>query len=949
MIPMRFPARLSALMLGGALVMSCDTLPTSPTGGTVDDTQRPQLTFRLSGGVNNTVALGTPLTVSITATDNKGVASFLTTIRNSSAVLGVDTATIKPAQVSVTRIVAVPLAGVARGDRVTIRTTITDVGANVRTDSIVVSIANPTITFDASMIGAKVNVGDSILVKARLQDAAGLDKVVFKGFSLRGDPNVGRQDTVVRYASVGAPSLTTSFPIGVTDTVVSRYIFATVPIDTVTDSLVVTGELTDLLGGTATARTALKVVRGPSVIVLSPTAGDSATPNAGLTVTLRGRDGTGVARMGFRMQGASNWPTKLDTTLTQLYPSGPRDTTFVGTVQIPGDAPLKSLITITPVSLNAGGQEGASAPTQIAVRAGLPPAPRVFQQIAKRIETVDSVTVTASGNGLTYVGYELRDSTGVKIVRDSIPLTSPYPSNWVATFPVKLASTLQGRNVNLRSFAYDQGGRIGYSLRSGATTFEPNVLNAQVDTALVVYGRTYPLPSARNGTIADLAIDQKRGNVFLSSIDYGRLEVWQRGSQTFDPNGIVVGSQPWGMALSRTAPSGDTLYVANSGGTNLSRVFIGGAASGMREDLANRLLTRVSFLFRVTEVRDQGTGRIRLTVSPPILFSDRPQFVEQSKAGRLYISTKPTLAAPTGTVRYLDPAAPAPDERFILAFASRGNDPNSFLIANVDNIGVTPAPANSSSSDLLTICDHPTGTTAPEDCVSTRAGVMATIDSLKAYMPTTDLDYAINADEKSIGFTDTTFAASSGDGQWIGFGEGNKTPFARALLLRDDGTVPDKYTYASPSINVADLINNASDVLYGLALDSTGKTLGVHAKETYFAAVSQPFTQRLQGKKTTFANGAGIAFHPQANGVTTAEDKRLAFVAAANGSIELIDIAYYDFNRGNLATKANLYGPLRASLPFPGDDPSIVLKLFGLSSKGLVVIDVTASDIKKGP
>ena len=76
---------------------------------------------------------------------------------------------------------------------------------------------------------------------------------------------------------------------------------------------------------------------------------------------------------------------------------------------------------------------------------------------------------------------------------------------------------------------------------------------------------------------------------------------------------------------------------------------------------------------------------------------------------------------------------------------------------------------------------------------------------------------------------------------------------------------------------------------------------------------------------------------------------RLAFVASANGTIEAVDIAYYDFVRGALATKFNLYGPLRASLPFPGDDPSIVLKLFGVSSTGLVVIDVTAADIKPGP
>jgi hypothetical protein len=113
--------------------------------------------------------------------------------------------------------------------------------------------------------------------------------------------------------------------------------------------------------------------------------------------------------------------------------------------------------------------------------------------------------------------------------------------------------------------------------------------------------------------------------------------------------------------------------------------------------------------------------------------------------------------------------------------------------------------------------------------------------------------------------------------------------------------------------------------------------------------VNQPFTQRLQGKKSTFNKGAGITFHPNADGTTTPAADRLAFVASANGSVEMIDIAYYDFSRGSLATKYNLYGPLRATLPFPGDDPSVKFKLFGLAPAGLVVIDVTAADIAAGP
>jgi hypothetical protein len=311
------------------------------------------------------------------------------------------------------------------------------------------------------------------------------------------------------------------------------------------------------------------------------------------------------------------------------------------------------------------------------------------------------------------------------------------------------------------------------------------------------------------------------------------------------------------------------------------------------------------------------------------------------------MSTKPTAASgQVGTVRYMDPGAVAPDQRFLLAFASRGNSPGTFLVANIDGAGS----ATTSGSDILTLCDHATGTTNAATCASSDSGVAAAVAALKVAVPTTDVEYGANLDENSLGLTDTTYAAISGDGKWIAFGEGHKGPYARTFLLQDDGTKPGTYSYASPSLNIFDLITNASDQVFGVALDKFGKTLGVHGRETYFASVAVPFTQRLQGKKTTFSAGAGIAFHPNADGTTTPNaNDRLAFVASDNGSIEMVDVAYYDFNRGTLATKFNLYGPLRASLPFPTDPPTVILKLFGLSPKGLVVIDVTAADIKPYP
>jgi len=1055
-------ARLSALAFAVAVVASCDSrLPTQTTNAN-DDVDRPVVKFSLSAGVNGTVDIGTPLTVAVNGTDNVGVSYMFTRISNGAQVIGVDTATIKPTQASVTRNVPVQLGGLTKGDKITIRATVSDGATNEKTDSIVVTIADsagptlivssakasrpvsggdtldirvsaadssgivyagyrllriratdsvqvraestyvpigtkltnfqtppysyvipdtlltgnytlvgfaqdrsgittkagkpglpfsvgdgqkPNLSFLAPVPGAKLNVGDSLLVTARLTDNIALQKVSFDGVSVR-NPSAGIDQVVNRYPQVTAPS--TVFRAGLRDTAIQRYIRVQAPIDTVTDTLVVTGVLSDLAGNTDTVRVKVKMVNGPTVVFLSPVLGDSATNGANLQVSLKGLSTLGVTKLGFHATSDPSWPTPIDTTVVVTFSPPNKAATMQAAIKVPANAPLKGVIAITPISTDINGQDGSSTPALIAIRAGTPPAPKVTQSIGTRIETSDSLSVVATGSSIVRVGFEARldDQAGTLIKRDSIAVTDATPLPYV--LPLNFSPTVQGKKVRIRSFAYDGGGRLGYSVRS--TSVAGTSFVDAIDTALVVYGRTYTLPVNRNGAIADLVVDQTRGNVFLSNINYGRLEVWQKATQAFDATGIVVGSQPWGMTKSRTAAAGDTLYVANSGGTNLSRVYIGAAsASGMKEDLNNRLLTRVSFMFKLTEVRDPATGKIRITVSAPISYSDRPQYVEQSSAGRLYFSTKPTSAAPLGTVRYLDPAAAAPDQRFILAFATTGSDPNSFLVANIDAASVVPASATSTANDALTLCDHPSGSTAAPTCVTSTAGIVATVTALRAALPLSDVDAQANLDETSIGLSDTTFAASSGDGKWITFGEGHTGGFGRALMLQDDGSVPGQYNYASPAINIGDLIKNAADKVYGIALDKTGKTLGIHGAESYFAAVTNPFTQRLQGKKSTFNQGAGITFHPNADGIATPQNNRLAFVASANGSIEMIDIAYYDFQRGALATKYNLYGPLRASLPFPGDDPSVLFKLFGVSSSGLVVIDVTAADILPGP
>jgi hypothetical protein len=55
----------------------------------------------------------------------------------------------------------------------------------------VVDGKKPTLTFISPVVGSRLNVGDSLLVSARLQDNIGISKVTFSAKSARGNPDQG--------------------------------------------------------------------------------------------------------------------------------------------------------------------------------------------------------------------------------------------------------------------------------------------------------------------------------------------------------------------------------------------------------------------------------------------------------------------------------------------------------------------------------------------------------------------------------------------------------------------------------------------------------------------------------------------------------------------------------------------------------------------------------------
>lgn len=799
----------------------------------------------------------------------------------------------------------------------------------------------PTIVIDSPLVGALINVGDSVLVTLRLHDNKALTNASIVGVAQTGSVDLGTFAQRVRYAQVSIPAAG-SFRPGLRDTTVRRYLQPLSQADTALDSLVVIVIATDSAGVADTASTRINIVAGPKVSVVSPTNGDSIPAGVGLSVAARATHPNGVGRIDIRVQGEANWPTKFDTSFTQVYTTNPRDITFTAVARVPINAPLRGRITVTATAIDVDRQPGSSSPVAVFVRSPNAATPRVTQTVPAKSEFSDSVIVRATGEAITTLGLIIRDSANTIIQTDTLKLLPPFNANVQATVALNLPPSQQGKKLGITAFAIDQAGRVGYAVPATRSGSEGDRNAALVDSTLVVYGRTYALP--RQGTVGDIAVDAARGNVFLSNTDFNLLEVWQNTTAVkgFAASGVAVGSLPWGMFISNNP---DTLLVANSGGTNISRVYIGSTTAGaIHEDLASRILTRNTYVFTLTVQKDENTGKIRLTGDGPFSYSDRPQYLAQSKGGRIFYSTRPTATAPAGTIRWLDPKLPVPDPRTIWQYGTFLKSTELvYALFNLDSMKIGATLPSSSSSDTLFVYDHPYGQRSGSIAVSDTFP-LAAIDT--AVARGSDAEHVLRLDVSTLPLTDTTFTAASGNRNWIAFGEGHKPGAGRVIMVADSGgPVPN---FFSPLVTISDLTDNASEQVFGLALDLTGGTVASHGTQSYFGAVSDPFHLRLQGKFDSFDNGAGIAFHPDANGTLTPAGQRLAFVGAASGIIEIVDVAYY-IARGKLQLKNPIYGPLRASLPMPGDAPGVIMKLYAISKEGLIVIDLTAADIKPGP
>lgn len=741
-----------------------------------------------------------------------------------------------------------------------------------------------------------------------------------------------------------------------------------------TDSLVVVNVVvTDATEATsAVATDTIRVNGGPDIVLEYPEQDDQVQAGLALGIQLSVMDPDGVDRVRIAAAGAF-----ADTIVIEYSPA--RDSVAIDTLmEIPADA--NGPFTLRVLARNA---LGAAAETQaidltvVSEQVEDDAAPVVGLSVtgAQRIELTDSLTVSVTardqGSGIARMGVTaigVNDGAEMALRPRLQKSFDPVRTGTVpATFRVSpemfvdsmaLPDTVAFR---LHAYAVDAAGNCAAAVQEGeqqlacdGATFPGDTVAAgaagQNAEAVVVTGRTVILPDG--GQVADARVDTARNRLYLSNLTYNRVDVLGLAEMGFTHE-VLVGSQPWGMFMNA---SEDTLFVANSGGTNISYVSLDGTPE---EDRQRRLFTPNTALFEIHEdVGESGLNYTGLVYD----FSDRPMFIAQDSRGRLLYSTKPTTQSEDGSIRLVteDPVPGAtddlPDVRFLVVGDAINEDSDDIIpIAGIDSVHIV----SQSGPDLVILYDHLLG--YPESVIqSDPLEVRAAMEDIAAKGSDVRLDLGRGSwIPERVGLSDTTYVAASGNREHIAFGEGGVAPSGRIIVWHSE-RLGGAGGLSSPT-EVVDLVNNASEEVRGVALNQDG-SLGVARGKAgsyfYIGADDQVGDLRLQGEFTEglLESGAGAAFHPLHADARSSDETALAFVGSGRRTIKVINTFHF-YEVGEIFVRDNIVGPLRSSLPLPsdnaglscpGDENCTVVKLYGITDAGgVVILNVRQKDLQQ--
>jgi hypothetical protein len=754
-------------------------------------------------------------------------------------------------------------------------------------------------------------------------------------FSALAKDNIGLR--TIHIQAIGAVGLVfdTTFTSAVTNITLPFTLFASrsVPAGT---PVTITAFDVDGAGNTSavdTLRMATGNVPPPIVKVLSPFSGSSAVLGKSILVTVMGVTAIKVRSLGLMTTGPV---VRADST---IYSSPLRDSlTMQDTVAIPLTATAGTL-TITPFLRDSLGQRavGPSITITVQTAAQVNSVPVVnaycvgsqaFDNACghgRRVEVTDTVHVEADDpSGIAQLGYEVRSTVGGPINDSATFISNGQLTFQPHTFNMRLPYSNFPTTAYIQVFARNTNGVRAYAkLASGLD---------RIDTVTVVAGVTRALPLG--GTVADALYHPGKDRLYLTNIDRNQVEVFNLGDSSFKAP-VIVGSRPWGLTVwprDRNGTMGDTLLIANSGGTDISYVDLDAGTSGSGLEVFRYELP-IIVVYSVTTV--QSAAGLPFQQKTRYDFSSRPQFPAAtcivvgtacSEVVMAYTTTPtPGQAAPfislNGTIRW---------ENLTRGVTALGKqDPHTSHFFFEPAIG-----QSAGRSDTLQIVRF--------DANGIDTVVVVPYQQLMGAGPAR---YSITVALPNLGFRDTTFARNSGSFQRAIFGEGGSVFGSRVVAydvnrgfqntvtdangVQQPLAVPVVDVGVSPATAVGDFIANTFAEVKGVSINFDGSLSAIRADSTYML---NPLL-RLQGTLNTTVSNAGLDFHPLNTGPNSFPlVTRLMFAASSQPQIDIFDTHCYKLV-SSIPIRDPIIGPIKAAYRISTGQ----LVLVGATARGVVI------------
>lgn len=656
-----------------------------------------------------------------------------------------------------------------------------------------------------------------------------------------------------------------------------------------------------------TARLVMTVgnLEPPRAVLTSPAAGSPVVTGKALVLSLSAKARYKVRTLGYKISGAYVYSDSV------LYGAPLKDSVaMLDTLVIP-DTVKGATINVTPFILDSLNQRVLGTVVSYAVQSpsNANTIPVVKTGVFARLEISDTIFVEATDPvGISTLGYEVRALGGQLITADSVSSTGGF-STLVRTFKTRLPISVFPTQVTVAGFARNANGRRDVARAiSGAL---------RLDTATVVAGFTNPLPNG--GTVADALYFPRTDRLYLTNIERNQVEVYNLADSAFKA-AINVGSRPWGIApwpRTRGGAMGDTLLVANSGGTNISYIDLKTGTTG-KEVFRYALPNIVAY--SITTVKSATTDQ-PITQRTAYDFSDRPQFVASTCTGGN------TAASPCQDVVLVYSTTPTPGQS--VPFPKQGTMRWENLTKRSSHFFFEQAMGQTSGrSDTLEIARFAAAGFGNDSLLLPARQTITRADG-------TQFSYSVVVRLDALAFRDTTYVRNSGDFRRAVVGEGGPVLGSRAMTF--DATMGFDLTPPLPVIDmglsrptdVSDFIANTFARVQGVGINFDGELAAVKGDSTYIF----DRTLRLQGILQSRSSGGGLDFHPSNAGMNSAQLRtRLAFVASSEAVIDIFDTYCYK-KVASVPIRDPIIGPVRASLR-----PNGQLVLVGATVRGVTLV-----------